>query len=510
MSQLGKNALWMGVMAAVAAGLGLYAWLGVKEPEERAEKKKAAEERLISADADGKATELEFTRVTLEAQGGSTTLERSEDGTWRIVAPVKAKADAFQVDNVLSQLTGGKIKTVVDEAPAAADLQRYGLSPPSFVVRAEGRAKQTGSRIDPDAPKVTRVIKGGGENTFDGSVYVQRDDDPRVVSVQGGVRWALDKSTYDLRHKDVLEVANDARSLTVKAPTHAYTLTREGEDKDAKWRLAPAKGAAMLADKQAVEQFLVAMKGYKAVAFLEDSAAERARVGLDKPLVTVDVQPAKGGPFRLALAELKESDKTRTFLLRTEGEETTLAELEPGAVFALDKDPQQLRDKTVLVFDRAKVAKVVFKRQGEKDIVVQRSAGSDVGAGSTASSEEWTVLAPEEGPGKKFKLSSILWSLGSLKATAFLEEAPKQKSPLGEIFRQVLLYDAQGKELAVLTVGAEVPGKEGTRYARGTVRELVEMDTGKLQDLPETVADVLEKPSSPTPAVDGGTAAAEG
>src|SRR5690606_10903162 len=124
---------------------------------------------------------------------------------------------------------------------------------------------------------------------------------------------------------------------------------------------------------------------------------------------------------------------------------------------------------TVLVFDRAKVAKVVFKRQGEKDIVVQRSAGSDVGAGSTASSEEWTVLAPEEGPGKKFKLSSILWSLGSLKAAAFLEEAPKQKPPLGETIRQVLLYDAQGKELAVLTVGAEVPGKEGTRYARGTV-----------------------------------------
>ena len=232
-------------------------------------------------------------------------------------------------------------------------------------------------------------------------------------------------------------------------------------------------------------------------------------MGLDKPQVTVVVQPAKGGPFRFALAEVKEAEKTRTFLLRTEGEETTLAELEPGAVFALDKDPLQLRDKTVLVFDRAKVAKVVFKRQGEKDIVVQRSAASD-GSSSATSNEEWTVLAPEEGPGKKFKLSSILWSLGSLKATAFLEEAPKQKPPLGETFRQVLLYDAQGKELAVLTVGAEVPGKEGTRYARGTVRELVEMDTGKLQDLPETVADVLEKPSAPAPAVDGGTAAVEG
>lgn len=494
MSQMRKNALGMGAMALVAGGVGLYAWLGVKAPEEHAQKQKAVEERLVKGDGAHAERELEFTRVTLEAKGNATTLERDADGTWRLVSPVKAKADTFQVDNLLSQLTGGRIKSVVDEAPGAEDLARYGLSPPAFVVRAEGRPKPQGSRIDLDAPMVERVLKGGGENTFDGSVYVQRDDDPRVVSVQGGVRWALDKSTFDLRHKDVLEVDKDVRALAVKAPTHAYTLTRQGEDKEARWRLAPAKGEPLAADKQAVEQFLVAMKGYRAVDFLEDTAAERARVGVDKPLVTVDVTPSKGVPVQFALAEQKEAEKTRTFLLRTEGEQTTLAELEPGAVFALDKDPLLLRDKTVLAFDRAKVAKVVFKKAGAEDIVVQRSATEG------SSNEDWTVLAPEEGPGKKFKLSSILWSLGSLKATEFLADSPRPRArgagPLDAPWRQVLLYDAQGKELAVLTVGDEVPGRDNARYARGTAPQMVEMETGKLQDLPETVDDVLERPAS--------------
>ncbi len=496
MSQLGRSALWMGGMALVALGLGLYAWKGVQEPEAKAKAQKEAEGQLVSFGPD--AGRVAFTQVIIESRGSATTLTLQENGAWRITAPVQATADAFQVDSLMSQLDAGRIVHLVDEAPTPEALARYGLDAPQFVIRATAKTPGGGE-------PTTFVLKGGGENTFDGSSYVQRGDDPKVYAVPGGVRWGLDKSTFDLRTKEVMRVERPV-SVEVKAPRHAFTVERQGENAEAQWRLLVGTPPSPLAaDKQAVEGFIKGLRKQLALAFLEDSPQERARVGMDAPIATLVGRMETGEPVRLSVSQREEDGEVRTWLLRTDGRDVVLAQMEEGALSALDVDPATLRDRSVLSFDKAKVAKLVFEDQGKPRIVVERVPSAADGKG-----EDWRVLEPQPGPAKKFKLSSILWSLGSIRASEYLDERPKDwaKWGLDAPARKVTLLGAGDTPLATLAVGAEVPGKENTRYARGSRGGLVEIETGRLEDLPNSPADVLDAPA-PAAAAEGESAAAK-
>src|SRR5690606_11043307 len=109
------------------------------------------------------------------------------------------------VESILTQLQSGKFKATIEEAPADADLEKYGLKAPVFSVTAKAYVPDTsgGGKDDP-ARQRTVTLYGGIENTFDGSVYVRRDTDPRVYSADGSVRYALEKDLYSLREKELL------------------------------------------------------------------------------------------------------------------------------------------------------------------------------------------------------------------------------------------------------------------------------------------------------------------
>jgi hypothetical protein len=108
-------------------------------------------------------------------------------------------------------------------------------------------------------------------------------------------------------------------------------------------------------------------------------------------------------------------------------------------------------------------------------------------------------------------VSSNLWTLGSLQATAFDEESPKSwdKYGINDKSRQVVLQGQGGKPLATLTVGSEVKGKANMVYVRGTRNMVLEMDSARLADLPQKVDDVIDRPPPPPPtpaaSADGGT-----
>ncbi len=75
-----------------------------------------------------------------------------------------------------------------------------------------------GGKEDPAREHLV-TLYGGVENPFDGSVYVRRDEDPRVYSVDGAVRYALEKDLYVLRAKEFLgldEAQVKAFSVTAK------------------------------------------------------------------------------------------------------------------------------------------------------------------------------------------------------------------------------------------------------------------------------------------------------
>jgi hypothetical protein len=500
--QTEKTLVTLLAVTAAAAGLGLYAYFGVKQPEEAETQRKEQSEKIFATSAPSEKTEAAstvapvFTQLTVQAKGVTATLERQGD-TWRLTSPVTAKADKWTVDSILTQLQSGKFKATLEEAPTDADLEKYGLKTPVFAVTAKAYVPDaSGGGKDDPARQRTVTLYGGIENTFDGSVYVRRDTDPRVYSADGSVRYALEKDLYALRDKEVLGLDEASlKGLTVMAKANSYSLER---DTDQSWRLT--KPSAVRADGDRLKQVLQSLREQRALSFPTDSAAERARLGLDKPVVDARFTLDKGEPVRVRLSQVKEGTESKVYTLREQGSEATLAEVPEGALAVLDLAPMELRTKTMLGFKREDVKRLVFHPgSGGAPIILANTKPE------SNSLDAWQVESPKAGKAQGFKVASLLKLLSNLKASTFGEAHPKKWDTYGitEASRGASLQDASGKELARLWIGSAVPGKEGFVYARGSNAEVAEVELARLSELPSRPEDLLE--ASPAAATDGGT-----
>ncbi len=472
-------------LSIVAAGLGLYAYFGVMKTEERETQRKDRAERIFpgapagARGPDGGApADPVFTSIEIKAKGDTTSLEKKENG-WRITAPVSSPADSYAVEQVLGQLRGGKLKATVEENPTDADLVKYGLKEPKFSVSAVASA---------DERKI--ALFGGIENPFDGTVYVRREGDKAVYVVDGSVRFALEKSTFDLRDKDLVAVDEPKlQRVDVKTRARAYSLQRNS---DKTWRLVTPRD--LPADTAAVTSMLSGLRGAKALAFLPDSARERTRLGLDAPSVDATFLLSDGGKIRIRLAAASGDGGSKAYALREGGSSSVLAEIPTSAIADLDKDPMDLRDRSVITFKQDQVAKIVLTPGASAKEIVVEKIGTDGG-----DAEEWRVAAPEKGPAKRWKISSLLYSLASLKAARVVDEAPADFAKYGvsASSRGVRLFDAAGKELARLEVGTAAKDNPEAVYLRGSRNQVLQMDSTKLSDLPSQVDDVIERPVRP-------------
>jgi hypothetical protein len=506
----GKTFVTLLALAVGSAGLGLFACSEAKKPAEGKAEQKAPPEKLFATDTPGEKPTAEatsaapvFTQLTVRAQGVTATLERQGDG-WRLTSPVSGPADRWTVDNIISQLQSAKFKSTVAEAPTDADLQKYGLEPPVFMVAAKAYVPDAsgGGKEDP-ARQRTVTLYGGIENTFDGSVYVRREGDPRVYAADGAVRYALEKDLYALRDKEFLGLDEASlKTIEVKARANAYALER---DADKSWRLT--KPTAMGADADRVKRMLQSLKEQRALSFLSDSAGERAKLGLDKPGVDARFTLGQGGPVRVRLSQVKQDGAApQVYALREQGSAVTLAEVPESALGVLDVPVVELRNKELLAFKREAVKRlVVYPGAGGAPITLVHTKPD------SNTLDGWQMEAPQAGKAQAFKVGSLLSHLDKLKASTFGEASPKKWDRYGitEASRGASLQDASGKELARLWLGNEVPDKPGFVYARGSYAEVAEVELARLGELPSRPEDLLAATPA-SAAMDGGSPATDG
>lgn len=501
MKQTQKNLVTLLALTVAAAGLGLYAWYGVKEPGEREAERKEVSERLFAVHEAGARGEdggappaPVFTQLTVQSKGGTTELVREKDGTWKVTAPVPSRAEQSAVDAVTHALASSRLTTVVEESPTDADLQRYGLKPPAFTVSARAYVPDgRGGGEDDPARQRTVTLYGGIENTFDGSVYMRREGDPKVYAASGMVRLSLDKDSFALRAKEFLGGidASALKSIQVKARTNTYLLERDADGKG--WHLV--KPVAERADEVQVADLVTALREQQALSFPEDSAEARKRLGLETPVVDALFTPATGEPVRVRLSLVTEAESRKVYALREQGALAHLGEVPETALAVLDLGVTELKDKRVLAFRREDVRKVVFHPGGgAAPITVVSVAGADGGAGV------WEVESPKQGKAQHFKVVSLVGSLDMFKASGFGEAKPKNWAKYGitETSRGAVLLGADGQELARLQLGGEVKDKPATVYARGSGPGVLEVPAAWVE-LPTKVEDLLEAP----PAVAG-------
>lgn len=469
------------VVLALAAGLGGYAYFGVFQKDQREAEKKEHETRLFAPQQqgerapDGGAATAEFRKLVVTFKGEVTTLTREPGGPWRIVSPVQARADKLVLDGLTSQLQSSKFKAALEEHPDAATLAKYGLDTPQFTVEAEAEVAGAPRRV---------TLRGGIENPFDGSVFMQRNDDPTVFTAEGGVRYALARTTFDLRDKQLFAVDEaKVRAIATRSKSNDWALARGA---DGLWALT--RPVAEPADGVKVSALLGALAGEKAQRFLDDGEAARKASGFDAPEVDTTLTLDDGATVRLRVARAPGADTL--YGLREDAEGAVLAEVTPNAKHA-DLNLNELKDKTVLRFKKELVTKIAFRDGAGAEVVVQKDAVD-------ASADAWRVTAPRAGKAKVFKVTAALWTLGGVKAQAVGEEHPKDwgRYGLDARARSITLFGEDGAELGRFAIGLEVPNKAAVFYVRGARDQVLEADGARFKELPFSLAELLDEPAA--------------
>ncbi|MFZ5444333.1 MAG: DUF4340 domain-containing protein [Myxococcota bacterium] len=472
-------------LLVVAGALGGYAYFGVyKKDQDKARQQEHdlrlfAPQKLDEKQADGGSPPAEFTTLIVVAGEERTELER-RGRDWWIVKPLEARADKLAIDGITSQLQSAKFKATLEESPDAATLAKYGLDRPRFSV--EATATVNGE---------TRAVKlvGGIENTFDGSVYVRRNDEKPVYLAEGGVRYTLSKSTFELRDKHPLALDEaKIQRIALQSVNNDYVLERAG---DKAWNLV--KPNAEPADATVVSAMIAGVSQERAVRFPPE--ADARALGFDKPFLAATITLSDGRFVKLRVARQATDAGEQYFAIREDAEGSVLAELGVGAT-QFDRNPAELRDKAILRFRREAVTKLVFHDPAAgPDVVIEKESAD-------ASAEAWRVTAPKQGKAKVFKVTGALWTLGSFKALFSGEEKPKDwaKYGLDGKGRSITLFGEDGKELARLQIGKEVgPDKPNVFYVRGSRDQVFESDGSRFGELPFTLGAVLDEPDAGTP-----------
>lgn len=484
-----KNLVTLLATTLVAGGLGLYAYLGVMEPEQKETQRKEVEAMLFPAHSpgehgtDGGAPPAPvFTWLSVEVHPAKTVMEL-QNGAWRITSPLSSRADKDKVEGFTRELASAKFKSTLEENPTDADLERYGLKPPraTVTVRAYVPDAQGGGADDPQRQR-TLTFSIGIENTFDGSFYVRREGDPRVYIAHGSLHYVMSKHTDEWRDRLMFPVDEPSLlRIEVKAQKNAFTLERPSTDQP--WQLT--QPVALRADGERVARMVSALKDSRALVFPSKEREEKVRMALEKPLVEARFVPKLGEPVRVRLTELEFDKLKQVFALSEWGSESVLAQVDNTALSLLDVATPEFKDKKALAFTVNDVHQLVIH---------PAPGGELIKLAKTQDTEKWEVVAPMPGRAKEFKVASLLGSLEKLKAAALGETRPKSWSRygIGDTSRGVSLLGSDGKELARLWLGSEVKGNPQRLWARGSSEDVLELEKSALDALPLTLADLLE------------------
>ena len=460
---------------AVAAAAGGVVWWQNRTLEASA-RDDAAQAKVLKL-ADAKAVR----RVELTTPAGSFELAREGTAqgtsTWTLTKPLHGGADASAVDGIVNELVELKrLSTLGDkDEKVVADRALFGLAPPRFTVTLS-----TGEGPD-------ETLLAGKKNSFDGSLYVQRQGDRAVLLVPGALEYRLDEDLFKLRDKRV--VAFDTPDVTGLDVTvdgkPAYALERAGGDD---WKLTAPRPVA--ADSVAVQGILSALSSASATRFVAEQAtpAELAKVGLAKPRATVTLRLRQGAPRTASFSEVTEAG-AKKYYAALAGPSPIL---ELSSNWVLDKvavDPESLRDKRTLPFARDDVATVTVQG-GDRTLAFERK--------TVDGAERWSLTAPEKAKAQDATLAGLLYRLWNLKAKRIVSE----KVAAGELAKlgldhpalRVTLARTDGSPLGTLLFG-KVEGDEQYAMAAGSSRvDLV--DAGVARDIPLDPASYKEEASA--------------
>ena len=391
------------VMFGASAALILLSVFVLKPQFQKEKEEKEKSELLWKSARREKMLELS---VKAEVPSNNFTLKKgAETQGWIIETPDEAgknfDADSATVDSLISSILGTKKESDIQVDPA-----KSGLDVPKFELKLV--------YTDDDDKKVENLLFIGEDSPVDYQSYAKWGTDKQIFMISKSLKYAIDKKANDLRNKKVFKHnLADFKEIKVSGKRNYSLELGEG----GKWGLH--LGARKLAaDTAALSDWISSLSNAKVVAFPSEDKNNLNVFGLHKPTSTLSFTTLKGELTQWPIGQVKIGKELHTYTTHT-GIESIF---EMSASFSDDaqKDPQDLRNKRVLSFDKTRAQKITY---ASKDLQIELLKGKEV----------WNAThtfkgVKTEGVALKAKVEKLINSLSILRALKFLEKNPKDSS----------------------------------------------------------------------------------
>ena len=376
--------------------------------------------------------------------GSSTINCEKRDGTWHIVQPLEAKADAEEIETLLSELRSLKVSTFeADGADAnvSAQLEKSGLDDPRIQVElTDGDntyAIDIGASVSSDTGTQERVYVKTA--VYQDAVYTVAED----------IYHFLNKSVFDLRDKRIIDFQRtDTIRIEIKEDTETIVCTKNFDNT---WELQTPTGK-IKADAEAVDDLLFGVDSLEAAAFVDDSTGSLDSYGLATP--SIKVAFTQRGEEEATVLSIGDYTQDGTVYVKAV-QSPQVSRVKRTLIDKIAQGIAWLRDKQVLNFHIDDAIRLTSTLPGETPFTCQRLGTN------------WRLTAPVREEANNAAVNAIIYELDDLRAAAFVGS----KSTLTDTttgFRNPnvqLTVELRNQKVYTLQVGNPVDAS-GRFYAR--------------------------------------------
>ena len=388
-------------------------------------------------------------KIELRSRSRDIVVERTQDG-WRFVKPIQGEVDHTVADSMADAIANLQITGTLSETPT--DLAPFGLQNPSVNVIVTTKDH-----------RVLPMIVVGKDAPVGSSSYIRSEQKPGILLVANTFPSQVEKSVDDLRPRSLIGFKPDEiREIVLDGNNGAsLELSKKGDQ----WNIA--KPRLYAADNSAVQHLLETVTNARIADFIDDNPSDLSRYGLATPSFKMTLYGGKSNAQESLLFGFKQpqSDKGGLYARRGEGNDQPVITVDSYVLNGINKNFDDLRDKTVLALDRTKVDRVTIVSPKFNETLARSGAN------------KWNIVSNDKTTAAEALVADSLFDqLHDLKATRIVEDPMSHPDHFGMVKPTLTLtaYAKDGKELGALRMSRmEVtvePNSESAGSAKPQIR----------------------------------------
>ena len=340
----------------------------------------------------------------IQLQQQSTISCMKQNNTWYLllspgIQMIQAKADAQEIETLLSELLTLKVSTFEADGADANNperLEKYGLDTRRIRAQIADADHRYAISIGSAVP---------AETGTQGQIYVKVSaHQDAIYTVSEDVYNLLNKSVFDLRDKRVIDFERtDTIRFEIKKGKETTIGTRNFDDT---WELqTPTK--KIKADANAVSDLLFGVDSLEAAAFVDGPNHNFVSYGFVPPSIAVAF--TQRGEEKPAVLLIGNRTQDGTVYVKSEQSEQVVR-VKPALIDNIALGAAWLRDKQVLNFHIDDAIRLTFNASGEETVTCQRLGTN------------WRITAPVREDANNVEVNAIIYELDDLMAEAFVAE----------------------------------------------------------------------------------------